>query len=116
MEELFVGKNGFRDISIRRFWEIKSSSFSEKNIIIKNITENSMSKRSPRERFVDLAEKRTEKAISTIRLIGNLSNKRNYEYTQEDVEKITYALQKELRTLKNRFSEDSNSSEKKFKL
>ena len=75
-----------------------------------------MSGRSPRERFVTLAEKRVDRAINSIRLIGNLAHRGNYQYGEEDVQKITRALQKELRALKNRFSKDSDSSEKKFKL
>ena len=35
-----------------------------------------------RERFVDLAQKRVNKTVNDIRLIGNLSNKTNYSYTE----------------------------------
>lgn len=46
--------------------------------------------------FKRLAESRTEKALDMIDLIGNLSNKSFYEYTQEEVETIFDALQKAL--------------------
>ena len=38
-----------------------------------------------RERFVRIAEARTQKIIDMIELLGNCSNKYNYEYTQKDV-------------------------------
>ena len=36
---------------------------------------------SKRERFVRLAEARTNKTIDMIRLIGNLSNRNNYKHS-----------------------------------
>ena len=45
-----------------------------------------------RRKFAELGTKRVNKAIKDIRLIGNLSNKANYEYTEEDVRKIMKAL------------------------
>ena len=47
---------------------------------------------SNREKFVTLAEKRTTKALQAISVIGNLSNKSNYTYTEEDIKKIKKAL------------------------
>jgi len=47
---------------------------------------------SNREKFVSLAEKRTAKALQAISVIGNLSNKSNYSYTDEDIRKIKKAL------------------------
>lgn len=47
---------------------------------------------SNRDKFVSLAEKRTAKALQAIAVIGNLSNKSNYSYTDEDVRKIKKAL------------------------
>src|SRR5262249_56798948 len=45
-----------------------------------------------REKFVGLANKRVIRAIKAIQLIGNLSNRSNYDYTDEDVDKILKAL------------------------
>ena len=47
---------------------------------------------SNRDKFISLAEKRTGKALQAIAVIGNLSNKSNYSYTDEDVKKIKKAL------------------------
>lgn len=69
-----------------------------------------------RERFVDLAEKRVNSAIRTIRLIGNLSNKSNYSYTSKDVDKIFRALDKELKLAKSRFEAGAGKEKSLFKL
>lgn len=72
--------------------------------------------RDRRERFVALAEARTEKAIQNIRLIGNLSNKVNYEYTDADAAQILRALEAELKALKGRFSSDPAAKSPVFRL
>ena len=69
-----------------------------------------------REKFVALAERRTNNAISQIKLIGNLSNRGNYEYTDEDVSKIVKALKGELKTLQERFAAGTSSEEGAFRL
>lgn len=69
-----------------------------------------------RERFVELAEKRVTRAIKNLRLIGNLSNRSNYSYTNDDVKKIISVLESELRNLKRRFSSQGRINEIVFKL
>ncbi len=69
-----------------------------------------------RTKFVELAEKRVSKAIKDIRLIGNLSNRSNYSYTQEDVRKIVRALKDEVDALKARFEAKGSDSKPVFKL
>ena len=63
-----------------------------------------MANGSKRERFVRLAETRTNKIIEMLKLLGNCSSKTNYEYTEEDVKKIFTALDKELKSTKARFT------------
>ena len=58
---------------------------------------------SKRDRFVRIAEARTNKILEMMRLLGNCSSKANYEYTEEDVKQIFSALEKELKITKNRF-------------
>lgn len=65
-----------------------------------------------REKFVRLATKRVNGVIKSINLIGNLSNKSNYDYTEEDVMKIFRALQEELNACKKRFDMASKPSGK----
>lgn len=56
-----------------------------------------------RTKFVRLANKRVGKALKAIQLVGNLSNKSNYDYTDEDVAKIFKALQDEINAGRKRF-------------
>lgn len=56
-----------------------------------------------RENFVRLANKRVSNALKSIQLIGNLSNRSNYHYTEDDVQKIFRALQDELSACRKKF-------------
>ena len=53
---------------------------------------NSKPQESKYEKFVRLAEARTNKIIDTLQLLGNCANTTVYEYTQEDVDKIFQAI------------------------
>lgn len=59
--------------------------------------------RNKRERFIELGEARVRKASQMLRLIGNLSNTSNYEYSQEDAQKILSALDNEMKLLRAKF-------------
>lgn len=69
-----------------------------------------------REKFVELAEKRVNKALMQIKLIGNLSNRSNYSYTEQDVAKIYKALKKSLDDMKTRFDSKGGEPENQFRL
>ena len=56
-----------------------------------------------RERFKRLAELRANRVLKDIHLIGNLSNKNNYLYDDEEVDLIFSAIKKELRKAENKF-------------
>jgi len=75
-----------------------------------------MEREKDRGKFVELAEKRVTRAMKDLRLIGNLSNKSNYSYSDEDVRKIIKALEAEIRKLKLRFERHGASDEIDFKL
>ena len=62
-----------------------------------------MATETKRERFVRIAEARTNKILEMMRLLGNCSSKGNYEYTDEDIKEIFGALEKELKNTKNKF-------------
>ena len=75
-----------------------------------------MVNREKRNRFVRLAENRVSRAINSIRLIGNLSNKCNYSYTDADVRAIISALQSEINNLKGQFNKKDSKSSDQFRL
>ena len=60
------------------------------------------------EKFKRVATKRTNELLEKIRILGNCSNKSTYEYTDEDVIKIFKSLEKQLETMKARFSNKKN--------
>lgn len=70
---------------------------------------------SREERFVRIAEARTNKIINMIRLLGNCANKGNYEYTDDEVKKIFNAIELELKLTKGKFM-DAESGDRKFTL
>jgi len=63
--------------------------------------------RDKREKFKELAENRVNRALKDIRLIANLANRNNYDFTAEDAQKIVTALEGELKTLRSKFSAES---------
>lgn len=58
---------------------------------------------SKQQRFVRLAEARTNRIISTLRLLGNCSSPAAYEYTKEDVSKIFRAIEEAVSDARRRF-------------
>ena len=69
-----------------------------------------------RSKFKSLAEKRTQKALHAIYLIGNLSNTNNYEYSDEEVDKIINALENAVKNVKKRFESSAKDDLFEFKL
>lgn len=72
--------------------------------------------RDKRAKFVRLVEARVTRAMKDIQLIGNLSNRSAYAYTDDDVRKVFRALQKELDVAKARFGGEEAGKEEGFKL
>ena len=68
-----------------------------------------------RDRFVRVVEARTNKIIHMMSLLGNCSNKNNYEYTRKDVDAIISTLEEEIKTLKSKFEHEVEKN-KHFKL
>jgi hypothetical protein len=69
-----------------------------------------------RDNFIRLAEARVTRAIDAMRVIGNLSNRSNYEYSEEDVKTIINTLQAELTALKAQFKTRPGMSPQGFRL
>lgn len=69
-----------------------------------------------REKFVRIAEARTNKIINMIQLLENCSNQSLYEYSQKDVNKIFNTIQTELDEAKKRYSKQDSQKGSKFTL
>ena len=76
----------------------------------------SVKKETKREKFVRMAEARTIKIISMIRLLGNCSNRMAYEYSEKDVGKIFNAIEAALGDAKRRFKNSPNGTAQVFSL
>ncbi len=63
----------------------------------------------PRERFIEFANKRVNRALRGLRVVGNLSNRRIYKYIEADAKKLIRALQAEIKGLKARFRGDGDA-------
>lgn len=66
------------------------------------------------DRFERLAARRVTETLRRLRLIGNLANRSNYEYSDEHVRQIVDALEAELRQLKLRFRHEGTPSGRAF--
>lgn len=70
---------------------------------------------SKHDRFVRVAESRTNKIIDMLRVLGNCSSTNNYEYNSQEVEAIFSAIQKELNSAKDKFGK-SGKKQSRFSL
>lgn len=75
-----------------------------------------MKAETKRDKFVRIAEARTNKIINMIQLLGNCSNQALYEYYAKDVNKIFNAIQTELDEAKKRYSKQDSQKGSKFTL
>lgn len=73
-------------------------------------------KETKRDKFVRLAEARTNKIIDMLQLLGNCSNANAYDYTQKDVDKIFNAIESEVREAKKKFSKMESKKSTRFTL
>jgi hypothetical protein len=68
---------------------------------------------TPEERFKRIATARTNAVIDKLRILGNLSNRKLYSYSDEDVRRIFTAINRQVREVKSKFE---TRQEKRFRL
>ena len=76
----------------------------------------SKAEESKHEKFVRLAEARTNEIIDTLQLLGNCANTSFYEYTQDDVDQIFQAIEIEVREAKRKFNKTDAEKSPRFTL
>jgi hypothetical protein len=64
-------------------------------------------------KFKRLANQRTNRILEDLRILGNLSNKSTYSYSEEATRKIFQAIDNQLKSTKLRFK---GSDKKEFQL
>jgi 3-phenylpropionate/cinnamic acid dioxygenase small subunit len=60
-------------------------------------------KETPEERFKRLATSRTNAVLDKLRILGNLSNRQLYSYSEEDIERIFNAINRQMREVRAKF-------------
>jgi len=65
-----------------------------------------------RSKFIKLAEGRTQAALSAIRKIGNLSNRRAYNYSEADIKKIVKVLRDAVAETERKFGSPSDQADR----
>jgi len=68
---------------------------------------------TPEERFKRVATARTNAIFNKIRILGNCSNRQIYSYSEEDIDKIFSAINRQVKEIRAKFN--SRKTEK-FKL
>jgi len=68
---------------------------------------------TPEERFKRIATLRTNAVLDKLRILGNLSNRQMYSYSEEDINRIFSAINKQVKEVRAKFN---SREEKKFKL
>lgn len=66
------------------------------------------------DRFKRIASKRVENIIKNIRSLSNCSNKNNYSYNEEDVNKMTRAIREEVKVLETLFKKNLSKNKDTF--
>ena len=68
-----------------------------------------------RERFEKVASNRVQKVIDFLCMIGNCSNKNNYEYTEKDVEIMFKEINRAVKEARVMYDKELNKTKTGFK-
>ena len=68
-------------------------------------------KESKEQSFNRLAKVRTEKVLKAMRILGNCSNRANYSYTKEQIDKISESLYESLGNMLSKFVQSKQEQE-----
>jgi len=71
------------------------------------------SNETPEERFKRIATVRTNAVLDRLRILGHLSNRQMYGYSEEDINKIFSVINKQLREVRLKFN---SRKQERFKL
>lgn len=78
--------------------------------------DDTVTKKSKRDRFVEIAERRTRRILRDLRLLGNCANRSAYAFEERDIDKIFSEVESELAAVKARFKGHRARKEDQFKL
>ena len=79
------------------------------------IDQVSLKENVKRQRFVRIVESRVNKILTNLDNLGRCSNKRNYEYSQDEVRRIFREIDRKVKEVRRQF-ESTNGRNSRFKL
>jgi hypothetical protein len=80
-----------------------------------NTRQENTSNNVKRERFIRVVESRVNKILYNLDNLGKCSNKRNYEYSDEEVRRMFREIERKVKETKLQF-QDGSKSRGKFRL
>lgn len=104
-DEFETKGNTAKVLTSKTYYRGKAKIMEEPKIYQENIEEQNTNE-SPEEKFKRLSKIRVDNTVENLRKLSNLSNKANYFYTDEDVEKIFSHIQKALDKAKKSFKQE----------
>jgi hypothetical protein len=75
-----------------------------------------MSIKTKRERFIEVGGKRVQMVMDKIDNLSKCANKRNYEFTQNDIDKMFKAISDRLKNTKAKFESELSSRNKEKRI
>jgi light-regulated signal transduction histidine kinase (bacteriophytochrome) len=66
------------------------------------------------DRFKNVASKRVQKVLDSIDSLAKCANKNNYDYTNEEVNKMLRAIKEKVKNLEHCYSSNTNSTKEIF--
>jgi hypothetical protein len=67
------------------------------------------------QRFERIAERRVNETLRALRLLGNLADRRNYEYTDQQVSLILGAIDQEYKVLRSKYKAEAAAGSQPFR-
>jgi len=83
--------------------------------MVQDIAEKNNPSEVRRRRFIRIVERRVDRILDDVDTLGKCSNRRNYEYSDQDVKKIFSVIDKKIKETKLLF-QNTSGNKKGFKL
>ena len=75
-----------------------------------------MSIKTKRERFIEVAGSRVQMVVDKIDNLSKCANRKNYEFTQSDIDKMFKAIGDKMKIAKLKFEAELNSNQKEKRI
>lgn len=68
-----------------------------------------------RDRFVNVAGRRVQKVLDSLDSLSKCANRNNYDFTEEDISKMTKAIKEKVRLLESAYTSNAKITKNSFK-